>query len=274
MLVLHPGLRNRRPVPSDFIVTEKLQPKKGSPYYTRVSAESQESEVPPAVSFALPERVAVALANIMLFISFEGLDGSGKTTQVDRLMKRLKDEGHKVLALREPGGTPLSERVRDVLLDANLDIDAFAELLLFSAARAQLVRRTIRPALAEGQIVICDRFFDSTTAYQGGGRRLESVEWLNDFHRHVTGGLVPRRTYYCRLDPEEAARRRGIRNSGSDSQDRMELSGESFFGRVGAAYDRIAQDEPERFVVVNASRSIEEIEQDIWRDVSRLLHPA
>jgi dTMP kinase len=130
-----------------------------------------------------------------LLVTFEGIDGCGKSTQVARLVERLRQQGQDPLAVREPGGTPLSERIRSLLLEPGQSIEPRAELLLFAAARAELVASVIRPALASGQMVICDRFFDSTTAYQGAGRKLADPAWLADFHRFTTQGLVPDRTF-------------------------------------------------------------------------------
>ncbi len=175
-------------------------------------------------------------------------------------------EGLEPVVFREPGGTVLSERVRAVLLDHTLSVDPMAELLLFSAARCQLSTERIRPLLEAGRVVICDRFYDSTVAYQGGGRRLGEFEWLTDFNRRVTGGLVPDRTYYLRVSPETARRRRADR-----AVDRLEAGGDSFFQRVQETYDRSAREMPQRFVVVEGERSPEEIAELIWEDAVRLM---
>lgn len=204
----------------------------------------------------------------MLLFSFEGLDGSGKSTQAEQLRIRLEDIGYNVVAVREPGGTELSERIRALLLSASSNIDPYAELLLFSAARAQLVRSVIEPALLRGSVVICDRFFDSTSAYQGGGRRIESVEWMTDFHRHVTGGVIPHRTYYVRVPVDEAQRRRQSRSVGSD---RMEDAGVEFFTRVAAAYEDLIKAEQQRFVVLEGTKTVHELADEVWADAHRLL---
>ena len=198
-----------------------------------------------------------------MFISFEGLDGSGKTTQVERLQARLEALGRTVVRVREPGGTPASEAIRALLLDPALDIDPRAELLLFSAARAQVCEAVIRPALGAGAVVLADRFFDSTTAYQGGGRGLESVAALERFHRFVTGGLVPDRTYLLRLGAERAAERRGGRED-----DRMEAAGLAFFQRVAAAYDALARAHPARILSVAADEPEGAVERAIWADLA------
>lgn len=202
-----------------------------------------------------------------MFISFEGLDGSGKTTQIKRLCVRLEQAGKTVVRVREPGGTAVSERIRALLLDPDAEIVPRAELLLFSAARAQVCDEVIRPALRRGDVVIADRFFDSTTAYQGGGRGLADPAWLGDVHRFATDGLVPDLTVYLRLDPEEALARRRAR---SDADDRMEASGQTFFDRVAQAYDALAANEPERFAVLDAARPVEALTKAVWEAVCRV----
>lgn len=196
-----------------------------------------------------------------LFLSFEGIDGSGKSTQVTRLAKRLKAYGREPLIVREPGGTALSERVRDLLLDRQYDIVPRSELLLFAAARAQLVEERIRPALAEGRIVICDRFFDSSTAYQGVGRNVLDPVAIADFHRFTTDGLEPDRTYILDVPEELAARRRFA------EADRMEASGIEFFRNVRAAYRQIADDEPDRVLLLDATATPDQVSEQIWKDL-------
>ena len=204
-----------------------------------------------------------------MFLSFEGIDGSGKSTQISLLAARLKECNLGVEVFREPGGTPLSERIRGLLLDSSYDITPFAELLLFSAARTQLVAQKIEPALKAGQIVICDRFFDSTTAYQGAGRQVEEVDWLVGFHLKVTGGLVPNRTYLLRLPIEAALARREQRENGGRG-DRMEQADVAFYERVSFAYERMALLDPDRFLVLNAEESPESLHEQIWDDLERV----
>ena len=204
----------------------------------------------------------------MLLITFEGIDGSGKSTQARLLDDHLQDEGYDTLLVREPGGTELSERVRSILLDSSLNVRPFAELLLFSAARAQVVAERIRPALAEGRIVICDRFYDSTTAYQGAGRGVAEPDWLQDFHRRVTGTLVPDRTYLVELDPETAQARRDESNR---EDDRMEEAGFDFYERVTRAYEGLAEEHPDRFVRLDGHRTIEALHESVQADVRGLL---
>lgn len=209
-----------------------------------------------------------------MLLTFEGIDGSGKSTQARLLVERLEAEGAAPLLLREPGGTVLSERVRALLLERHdLHIAPLAELLLFSAARAQLVAERIRPALAQGRIVVCDRFYDSTTAYQGAGRRLEDPAWLRVFNRRVTAGLVPDRTFLMEIDPEAALVRRATRQAGADEDpgdDRMEAIGLAFHRRVAAAYAALADEEPTRFLRLDATRPVEALHAQIWPDVQRL----
>ena len=206
-----------------------------------------------------------------MLITFEGIDGSGKSTQAQKLWERLRKEGRDPLLVREPGGTKLSERVRDLLLDRALHVAPFAELLLFSAARAQLVVERIRPALEHERTVICDRFYDSTTAYQGAGRQLGDLAWLHDFNRRVTGGLVRHRTYLIDLEPATALARRANRHAETATRDdRMEAAGIAFQQRVATAYQILARDEPARFLPLDGNRSAEALHAQIWDDFQRL----
>lgn len=210
-----------------------------------------------------------------MLITFEGIDGSGKSTQARLLVEHLRSEGHATMLVREPGGTTLSERIRTLLLDPALDIDPFAELLLFSAARAQLVTEKIRPALEAGRIVVCDRFYDSTTAYQGAGRQLEAPDWLRAFHAKVTGGLVPDRTYLVEVPPAVAQARREGASDGTTNEasapDRMEAGGLDFYRRVAAAYAMLAEEESDRFVRLDGEHSIDALHATIWADVQALM---
>ncbi|HEX7069383.1 MAG TPA: dTMP kinase [Rhodothermales bacterium] len=201
-----------------------------------------------------------------MFITFEGIDGSGKSTQAAMLEERLRQEGHPVLLVREPGGTTLSERIRSLLLDRSLQIQPFSELLLFSAARHQLVEERIRPALAAGVVVVCDRFFDSTTAYQGGARGVAELSWLSDLHLRVTGGLVPDATYLIKLDPEEAHQRMKMR-PGSAPDDRIEAQGLEFQRAVARAYDAIAEEEPARVHRFDGRLRPDVLHAQIWQHV-------
>lgn len=204
----------------------------------------------------------------MLLITFEGIDGSGKSTQARLLNEYLQSEGYETLLVREPGGTELSERIRTVLLDTSLNVDPFAELLLFSAARAQLVTERIEPALEEGRIVICDRFYDSTTAYQGAGRGVADPEWLESLHRRVTDTLVPDRTYLVEVDVETARERRA---NDEVTDDRMEAAGATFYEHVIRAYEDLAEEHSERFVRLNGRDSIEGLQKLVRADLQPFL---
>jgi len=205
-----------------------------------------------------------------VLLSFEGIDGSGKSTQARLLADRLEDAGYETLLVREPGGTALSEHVRALLLDTadpSLQIDPVAEVLLFSAARAQLVAERIRPALAEGQVVLADRFFDSTTVYQAAGREL-SVEWVRALNVQATRGLAPARTYFIDVPLEEAQARRA-----AHAADRMETSGAAFFERVRHAYLALTREE-ERMCQIDGAQPVEAIHETIWADVQSFLPAA
>jgi dTMP kinase len=214
------------------------------------------------------------------FITFEGLDGSGKTTQLRRLATTLTAEGRDVVTLRQPGGTALGDRIRGVLLDSRSEtalgpIDPIAELTLMFADRAQAIAEIIEPALAAGSIVLCDRFTDSSEAYQGGGRQLGSERVLT-LHAAVCGSLQPDLTLLL-LPPLEAslarARRRNHRNTQAHGTDenRFERESDEFYGRIHAAYTRIAEREPSRVVPIPSDSGIEEIEQLIYAIVTQRL---
>lgn len=208
----------------------------------------------------------------MFLLTFEGIDGSGKSTQARLLLDRLEAEGYPVLFVREPGGAELSERIRTLLLDPALDIVPRAEMLLFSAARAQLVDELIRPALDEGRIVVCDRFFDSTTAYQGAGRGVADIQWLQEFHPFVTGDLAPTRTYFIDVPVDVALARRNKASEAaaaeSASADRIEQSDEVFYRRVSDGYRQLCNRTPGRIRRVDGTGEVESIHSEIWNDVS------
>jgi dTMP kinase len=183
-----------------------------------------------------------------VLITVEGLDGAGKTTLIASLARALEDRGESVLVLREPGGVEVSERIRDLLADPGLEIDARAEALLYAAARAQLVAEELRPLLERGTTVLLDRFVDSSLAYQGAGRRL-GVEEIRALNAFGTGGLEPDRTLLLRIDPAA-----GLARIAGRPADRLEQAGSEFFSAVAAAYDKLAAAEPERFVVIDAAQ--------------------
>ena len=190
-----------------------------------------------------------------MFITLEGVDGAGKSTQARLLAEAL---GPEAVLLREPGGTPVGERLRDLLKDGTIELTPRAELLLFCAARAELVERVIRPALEAGRDVVCDRFVDSTVAYQGGARGIDAsvVGALNEV---AIAGCAPDRTVYLRLDPARALDRAGGRGGASASEDRFEREGVDFQAEIAAAFERIAAAEPQRFVPVDAEGSVEAV---------------
>ncbi|MEM6647306.1 MAG: dTMP kinase [Bacteroidota bacterium] len=202
-----------------------------------------------------------------MLISFEGIDGSGKSTQVRLVAERLTAEGHTPLLVREPGGTVVAERIRTLLLDPALHIEPFAELLLFAAARAQLVAERVVPALDAGQYVLCDRFFDSSIAYQGEGRGLQGGAWMRQFQERVTGGVVPVRTYWVDVPLAEARRRQAHRDR---TPDRMEAADHAFYDRVIRGYKALADAEPERVVRLDGLQPIENIHEQIWNDLCTL----
>ncbi len=213
------------------------------------------------------------------FITFEGLDGCGKSSQLERLAGVLRGEGFAVVVTREPGGTPAGEKIRNLLLDTSTSgLSPMAELALMFAARAQHIREVIQPALAEGRIVLCDRFTDSSEAYQGGGRKLGSEPVLA-LHRILCGDLQPELTVLMDSDVAasvDRARRRNLARTtessrGKSDENRFEQESRAFFGRVRTAYLAIAAREPQRVVVVDARGPAEETHRQIVEVVRRKL---
>lgn len=189
-----------------------------------------------------------------VFITLEGVDGAGKSTQVKNAIEHLEALGHEVLSLREPGGTAISEKIRALLLDpANAEMSDECELMLYEASRAQLVRQVIEPALAAGKIVLCDRFYDSTHAYQAGGRGLNEP-MVRQANALGSCGVTPNLTIVLDIDPEAAYAR-----ATQGGADRMEAAGLEFQKKVRADYLQLAADEPERVVVVDASGTLDEV---------------
>jgi len=211
------------------------------------------------------------------FITFEGLDGCGKSTQAEKLAAVLREQGFQVLVTREPGGTATGEKIRHLLLDTSTaGLSPFAELALMFASRAQHIEEVIQPALAQGQVVLCDRFTDSTEAYQGGGRKLGSEPVLA-LHRILCGDLKPELTILMDSDVAasvERARRRNRRRDptgGGENENRFEQESRAFFGRVRNTYLAIAAREPGRVVLVDARGSADETHAQIVKVVRRKL---
>lgn len=199
-----------------------------------------------------------------MFITFEGLDFCGKSTQVKLLKEKLEAIGKRVVLIREPGGTQISEKVREILLDKkNSEMRIEAELLLFSASRAQLVREKILPLLEDGCVVISDRFHDSSIAYQGYGRgiNLDSVKVIQNF---AIGSAVPILTFFIDLSLSEIDKRR--REYGITNLDRIELSEDDFYNRVRNGYIELSKEEP-RFITIDGTDSIQNIHQEIMKAV-------
>lgn len=203
-----------------------------------------------------------------MFISFEGGEGSGKTTQIQKLAAALQGMGRAVLTTREPGGTVLGREIRKILLDgANTSIRPHTELLLYAADRAQHVQEIIRPALSQGQIVICDRYADATLAYQGFARGLD-LGFLQQLHQIATGGLWPDLTFLLDIDPRIGISRSHARlHQEGSHEDRFEKEADEFHEKVRAGYLRLAKENPQRFVVLDAAGEIEPLHQKILRQV-------
>ena len=196
-----------------------------------------------------------------MFLTFEGVDGSGKTTQANLLVEALRADGRDVVATREPGGTKLGEQVRTLLLEG-VELSAWAETTLFAAARAELAERVIAPALGAGQDVVSDRYIDSSLAYQGIARGL-GLERVLELNLLVTGGMLPARTFLILVEPEVAYARR-------KAADRIEREGEDFHRAVDGAYRSLAEMFPERIVTVDGNRAADELAEEIRGRVREL----
>ncbi len=204
-----------------------------------------------------------------LFVTFEGPEGGGKTTQIKLLGEYLQARGFKVLVTREPGGTEISEQIRQVILSHhNRSITHATEALLFSAARAQIVAQLIRPALAEGKIVLCDRYADSTLAYQGYGLGLD-LDALRAITRFATGGLVPDLTFYLDLPVEV-----GIARKAGGEVNRLDQKEIAYHRRVRAGFVELVRTEPARWVLIDATRAIDEMQKQIREEVERRMQVA
>ncbi len=195
-----------------------------------------------------------------LFITFEGIDGCGKSTQALLTYRIIMSLGLKVILLREPGSTVVAEKIRDILLDKKSKISNITELLLYEAARSEICDKEIQPALNKGSIVLCDRFYDSTTAYQGFGRKLD-IRMVKSLHKVASSNLVPDLTFVFDLDLKTAFSRRG------KSRDRLEAQSRSFHNRVRLGFLEIARKERRRVKVIDATRPVD----DIFADVKKYL---
>jgi len=197
------------------------------------------------------------------FISFEGIDGSGKTTQATLLLDKLIQKGKQGILVREPGGTPVSEAIRHVLLTkGNRQMVARTEALLMTASRSQLTKEVILPNLEQNRWVIADRYADSTLAYQGGGREL-NLDWLQDLNKFATYDLEPNVTFVIDILPKEALRRRG------QTEDRIEEEGIAFQKRVRRTYLELAQQYSDRIIVIDGHMDREIIQDNIWDEINR-----
>lgn len=201
------------------------------------------------------------------FISFEGLEGSGKSTQVGLLGSKLKEEGKEIVVTREPGGTRIGELIRNITHSReNVDLTAVAEAYLMAASRAQHVREIIKPALESGKIVIADRYIDSSLAYQGYGRELgvETIEQLNNLALEV---MMPNLTFFLDIPPEIGFSRR----NGTHKIDRLDLQQKDFYDRVYTGYKKLAEKYKERIVVIDGTKPIEEVSQKVWSIIKEKL---
>jgi len=201
------------------------------------------------------------------FITFEGIDGCGKSTQLKKTEKYLVRRGDTILVLREPGSTVLSERIRAILLDKKLTIGDFPELMLYLAARAELVKQVIEPAIKKGKIVLCDRFYDSTTAYQGYGRGLDIII-INKLNRLAVGDMVPNLTFLIDVSYNVSLKRRKLENKKAD---RLESESSRFFGKVRNGFLEIARRNKSRVKVVDGSSDVETVFEEVKAWLNRKL---
>jgi dTMP kinase len=209
------------------------------------------------------------MINGYMFITFEGLDFSGKSTQAKLLHEYLQLKKKKSILLREPGGTEISERIREIILDRkHIEMTPLTEFMLFSASRSQLVSEVIKPHLKKGYVVICDRYYDSSTAYQsyGGSLELQSILRVNEI---ATGGLKPDLTFLIDVPPKDAFARAEKRGN---AKDRMENKNLKFYNRVCKGFNEIANKNKKRFVVINGRLTIEEIHAKITSAVNKKLN--
>ncbi len=204
------------------------------------------------------------------FITLEGIDGSGKSTQLKMLADALRRQGIEAVTTREPGGTPLGRRLREAFLETHEAVSPIAELLLFAADRAQHVEHLIKPSLAEGKIVISDRYADATAAYQGAGRGFP-LDTIAEVIRLATAGLSPDMTLFFDIPVESAVQRMQVRPDSEAKANRMDAETAEFYDRVRRAYLDIAARESDRFVVIDASHTVEEVHRKVMLAVGRLI---
>ncbi|VDN47720.1 thymidylate kinase [Petrocella atlantisensis] len=202
-----------------------------------------------------------------IFITIEGGDGSGKSTQIDLLMSYFDEHGFKVLLTREPGGTPISEKIRAVILDSNnMEMDNMTEVLLYAAARAQHVAEFIKPSIEQGKVVICDRFVDSSVVYQGYARGV-GIDAVENINSYATLGLIPDLTILLDLPPDLGL----FRKKNQQALDRLELESDAFHLKVNEGYRLLAKRHQNRILTVDATKSIEDIHQIILEAIKALL---
>lgn len=201
-----------------------------------------------------------------LFITIEGIDGAGKTTQMNLLKEYLERENLDVLAIREPGGTPVGEKLREILLDVNNnDMSYLTEAFLYATSRAELVTNIIRPAFKKGSIVLCDRFIDSSLVYQGIARNL-GVNFIKKLNNMATGGLLPDITFLLNISPD-----RGLKRKKDQKElDRMENEKIGFYKLLYSGYEKVAEGDTERIKVINADDTIENVHQKILDEIDKL----
>ncbi len=197
-------------------------------------------------------------------ITFEGIDGCGKSTQAHLLYERLRKHGRECAIYREPGGTPLGENIRKILLNQSEKIDIVAEMLLFSAARAELIGQVIKPLLSKGRVILLDRFIDSTIAYQGYGRGI-NISLIESVNNVVVQGIEPDATFLLDIDPEDSMQR--LRRA----HDRMEQEGIAFMKKVRTGYLTLAESDSSRFHVLDGTGRIFDLAEDIWNRVAKFV---
>lgn len=195
-----------------------------------------------------------------VFISFEGIDGVGKSTQLRLVSEKYRSLGYAVVTTREPGGTVLGQRIREMLLDPNQNVSHAAEILLYAADRAQHIKEVILPALKAGKIVLSDRYLDSSVAYQGYGLD-QDITWIRRINQWVAADLLPDLTFCLDQDPQTALQR--------TQGDRIEQRALEYYAKVRQGYQSIAAEEPERFHIINAEGTIEQVFQRIWQIIER-----